>query len=49
MFRRCLAAPHCHSGAFMSTEVSVNDHVVATAHGVFKTVRDRTDAGRKND
>lgn len=34
---------------FMSTEVSVNDHVVATAHGVFKTVRDRTDAGRKND
>jgi acyl-coenzyme A thioesterase PaaI-like protein len=34
---------------FMSTEVSVNDHVVATAHGVFKTVRDRTDARRKND
>ncbi|WP_441244700.1 PaaI family thioesterase [Tardiphaga sp. 768_D3_N2_1] len=34
---------------FMSTEVSVNDHVVATAHGVFKTVRDRTDTGRKND
>lgn len=32
---------------FMSTEVSVNDHVVATAHGVFKTVRDRTDTGRK--
>jgi acyl-coenzyme A thioesterase PaaI-like protein len=27
---------------FMTTEVSVNDHVVATAHGVFKIVRDRT-------
>jgi acyl-coenzyme A thioesterase PaaI-like protein len=27
---------------FMSTEVSVADHVVATAHGVFKIVRDRT-------
>jgi acyl-coenzyme A thioesterase PaaI-like protein len=26
---------------FMSTEVSVADHVVATAHGVFKIVRDR--------
>lgn len=28
---------------FMSTEVSVDDRVVATAHGVFKIVRDRTD------
>ncbi|MET0878713.1 MAG: PaaI family thioesterase [Tardiphaga sp.] len=31
---------------FMSTEVSVGERVVATAHGVFKVVRDRTDAGR---
>lgn len=30
---------------FMTTEVSVNDHVVATAHGVFKIVRDRTVKG----
>ncbi|MEH2472742.1 acyl-coenzyme A thioesterase PaaI-like protein [Nitrobacteraceae bacterium AZCC 2161] len=34
---------------FMSTEVSVDDRVVATAHGVFKVVRDRTDAGRRPD
>lgn len=32
---------------FMTTEVSVgDDHVVATAHGVFKIVRDRMDKGR---
>jgi acyl-coenzyme A thioesterase PaaI-like protein len=30
---------------FMTTEVSVHDRVVATAHGVFKIVRDRTDKG----
>jgi acyl-coenzyme A thioesterase PaaI-like protein len=29
---------------FMTTEVSVADRVVATAHGVFKVVRDRADA-----
>ncbi|MEH2481662.1 acyl-coenzyme A thioesterase PaaI-like protein [Nitrobacteraceae bacterium AZCC 2146] len=34
---------------FMSTEVSVDDRVVATAHGVFKVVRDRADAGRRPD
>ncbi|MDB5565772.1 MAG: thioesterase superfamily protein [Tardiphaga sp.] len=34
---------------FMSTEVSVDDRVVATAHGVFKVVRDRTDAGRRTE
>jgi hypothetical protein len=33
----------------MSTEVSVDDRVVATAHGVFKVVRDRTDAGRRTE
>jgi acyl-coenzyme A thioesterase PaaI-like protein len=33
---------------FMTTEVSVGDNqVVATAHGVFKIVRDRTDRGRQ--
>ena len=34
---------------FMTTEVSVGDHVVATAHGVFKIVRDATDRGRRAD
>jgi acyl-coenzyme A thioesterase PaaI-like protein len=33
---------------FMTTEVFVGDnHVVATAHGVFKVVRDSTDKGRQ--
>jgi len=33
---------------FMTTEVSVGDNqVVATAHGVFKIVSDRTDRGRQ--
>lgn len=32
---------------FMSTEIHVNDRVVATAHGVFKVVRDRVDAGTR--
>jgi acyl-coenzyme A thioesterase PaaI-like protein len=32
---------------FMATEVSINDHVVATAQGVFKVVRDRTDTGAR--
>ena len=31
---------------FMHTDVTVNDHVVATTSGVFKVVRDRTDKGR---
>ena len=31
---------------FMTTEVSVGDRVVATAHGVFKILRDRMDAGK---
>jgi acyl-coenzyme A thioesterase PaaI-like protein len=31
---------------FMSTEVCIGERVVATAHGVFKTVRDSSDKGR---
>jgi acyl-coenzyme A thioesterase PaaI-like protein len=30
---------------FMAAEVCVDDHVVATAHGVFKILRGRTDTG----
>jgi len=32
---------------FMSTEVSVGDRIVATAHGVFKMVRDRNDTSAR--
>lgn len=32
---------------FMTTEVRVDDRVVATAHGVFKAVRDNTGAGAR--
>ena len=45
MISRPKAVRSTRSLIFMSTEVCVGDRVVATAHGVFKTVRDRTDAG----
>jgi acyl-coenzyme A thioesterase PaaI-like protein len=45
MISRPKAVRSTRSLIFMSTEVRVGDRVVATAHGVFKTVRDRTDAG----
>ena len=45
MISRPKALRATRSLIFMSTEVCVGDRVVATAHGVFKTVRDRTDAG----
>jgi acyl-coenzyme A thioesterase PaaI-like protein len=45
MISRPKALRSTRSLIFMSTEVRVGDRVVATAHGVFKTVRDRTDAG----
>jgi acyl-coenzyme A thioesterase PaaI-like protein len=32
---------------FMSTEVTVAERIVGTAHGVFKIVRDRLDAGAR--
>jgi len=47
MISRPRAVRATKSLIFMTTEVSVGDnHVVATAHGVFKIVRDRTDKGR---
>ncbi len=46
MISRPKALRATRSLIFMSTEVRVSDRVVATAHGVFKTVRDRTDTGR---
>ena len=49
MISRPKALRTTRSLIFMSTEVRVGDRVVATAHGVFKVVRDRTDAGRKAD
>lgn len=45
MISRPKALRSTRSLIFMSTEVCVGDRVVATAHGVFKTVRDRTDGG----
>lgn len=45
MISRPKALRATRSLIFMSTEVRVGDRVVATAHGVFKTVRDRTDSG----
>lgn len=46
-----ISCPHAvrttKSLIFMATEVSINDHVVATAQGVFKVVRDRTDTGAR--
>ncbi|MBC7579555.1 PaaI family thioesterase [Tardiphaga sp.] len=32
---------------FMSTEIRVDDRIVATAHGVFKVVRDRIDTSTR--
>ena len=46
MISRPKAVRSTRSLIFMSTEVRVGDRVVATAHRVFKTVRDRTDAGQ---
>ena len=43
MISRPKALRTTRSLIFMSTEVRVGDRVVATAHGVFKTVRDSTD------
>jgi acyl-coenzyme A thioesterase PaaI-like protein len=45
MISRPKAVRSTRSLIFMSTEVRVGDRTVVTAHGVFKTVRDRTDAG----
>jgi acyl-coenzyme A thioesterase PaaI-like protein len=45
MISRPKALRTTRSLIFMSTEVRVGERVVATAHGVFKTVRDRTDSG----
>jgi acyl-coenzyme A thioesterase PaaI-like protein len=42
MVSRPRAVRSTRSLIFMSTEVSVADRVVATAHGVFKIVRDKT-------
>jgi acyl-coenzyme A thioesterase PaaI-like protein len=49
MISRPKALRTTRSLIFMSTEVKVDDRIVATAHGVFKIVRDRTDGGRKAD
>lgn len=45
MISRPRAVRTTKSLIFMSTEVTVGDRVVATAHGVFKIVRDRFAAG----
>ena len=44
MISRPRAVRTAKSLIFMTTEVSVADRVVATAHGVFKIVRDKTAA-----
>lgn len=44
MISRPRATRTTKSLIFMSTEVTVEDRVVATAHGVFKIVRDKIDA-----
>lgn len=48
MISRPRATRTTKSLIFMSTEVTAGDRVVATAHGVFKIVRDRVDAGSRS-
>jgi acyl-coenzyme A thioesterase PaaI-like protein len=45
MISRPRAVRTTKSLIFMTTEISVVDHVVATAHGVFKIVRDKAASG----
>ena len=47
MISRPKALRTTRSLIFMSTDIRVGDRVVATAHGVFKTVRDSTDTGHR--